>query len=104
MASNRVQRQIDRLLDEAEEAAALKDWDTVRDRAEHALTFDPQNADGIAFLNAADRALSDSTLQPATSAPNPNEQPTSFANGRYQVQRFLGEGGKKKVYLAKTQP
>ncbi|MFQ6028747.1 MAG: serine/threonine-protein kinase PknK, partial [Dehalococcoidia bacterium] len=26
--------------------------------------------------------------------------PTSFANGRYEVKRFLGEGGKKKVYLA----
>jgi len=26
--------------------------------------------------------------------------PTAFANGRYQVKRFLGEGGKKKVYLA----
>ena len=26
--------------------------------------------------------------------------PTSFAGGRYQVQKFLGEGGKKKVYLA----
>jgi len=25
--------------------------------------------------------------------------PTSFANGRYQVKKFLGEGGKKKVYL-----
>jgi len=28
-------------------------------------------------------------------------QPASFANGRYEVKRFLGEGGKKKVYLAK---
>ena len=27
--------------------------------------------------------------------------PTSFANGGYQVKRFLGEGGKKKVYLAR---
>jgi len=27
-------------------------------------------------------------------------QPTSFANGRYQIKKFLGEGGKKKVYLA----
>jgi serine/threonine protein kinase len=27
-------------------------------------------------------------------------EPTSFANGRYQVKKFLGEGGKKKVYLA----
>jgi len=26
--------------------------------------------------------------------------PTSFAAGRYQVRRFLGEGGKKRVYLA----
>ena len=26
--------------------------------------------------------------------------PTSFANGRYQVRDFLGEGGKKKVYRA----
>jgi tetratricopeptide (TPR) repeat protein len=26
--------------------------------------------------------------------------PTSFAGGRYQVNKFLGEGGKKKVYLA----
>jgi predicted ATPase/DNA-binding CsgD family transcriptional regulator len=25
--------------------------------------------------------------------------PSAFVNGRYQVQRFLGEGGKKKVYL-----
>jgi tetratricopeptide (TPR) repeat protein len=25
--------------------------------------------------------------------------PTSFVNGRYQVKKFLGEGGKKKVYL-----
>jgi serine/threonine protein kinase len=27
-------------------------------------------------------------------------EPTSFARGRYQVKKFLGEGGKKKVYLA----
>src|SRR5207245_2145525 len=26
--------------------------------------------------------------------------PTSFCDGRYQVKRFLGEGGKKRVYLA----
>lgn len=27
-------------------------------------------------------------------------QPGSFVNGRYTVTRFLGEGGKKRVYLA----
>ena len=26
--------------------------------------------------------------------------PTSFAAGRYQVKKFLGEGGKNKLYLA----
>ena len=29
-----------------------------------------------------------------------SDQPTCFANGRYEVKRFLGEGGKKRVYLA----
>ena len=27
-------------------------------------------------------------------------EPASFAGGRYQVKKFLGEGGKKRVYLA----
>jgi tetratricopeptide (TPR) repeat protein/archaellum biogenesis ATPase FlaH len=39
----------------------------------------------------------------AERAPEPTKpppQPTSFAGGRYQVKKFLGEGGKKKVYLA----
>ena len=38
-----------------------------------------------------------SPIAPPTHAPT---HPTSFASGRYQVQRFLGEGGKKRVYLA----
>jgi len=36
---------------------------------------------------------------PPTPTPTPTA-PTSFAAGRYQVRRFLGEGGKKRVYLA----
>jgi len=28
--------------------------------------------------------------------------PSSFAGGRYQVRRFLGEGGKKRVFLARS--
>jgi tetratricopeptide (TPR) repeat protein len=31
--------------------------------------------------------------------PPPSPEPASFANDRYQVKKFLGEGGKKKVYL-----
>ncbi len=43
------------------------------------------------------------TDAPAARTPTPAPAPalpTSFAAGRYQVQRFLGEGGKKRVYLA----
>jgi ribosomal protein L40E len=39
----------------------------------------------------------------AERAPEPTKtppQPTSFAGGRYRVKRFLGEGGKKRVYLS----
>ena len=32
--------------------------------------------------------------------PASSPQPSSFADGRYQVKKFLGEGGKKLVYLA----
>ena len=34
------------------------------------------------------------------SSESPAPLPTSFVNGRYEVRRFLGEGGKKIVYLA----
>jgi len=42
------------------------------------------------------------TLAEPASPPTapPSLEPTSFASGRYQVKKFLGEGGKKKVYLA----
>ena len=105
MATDRTQRQIDRLLDAAEEAFAETDWDRVRDTAGQALLLDPENQDAINFLGAAERALGRVVESPGTSetrSPRPQEalQPTSFANGRYQVKKFLGEGGKKKVYLA----
>ena len=105
MASERLQRQIDRLLDEAEQAIAQRDWAAVRQRAQDVLAIDPENEEGQAFFAAADRGLEISAPSPAseTAPPIPAtipEQPTSFANGRYQVKQSLGEGGKKKVYLA----
>ena len=69
MASDRVQRQIDRFLDEAEEAAALSDWARVRDRAQNVLAFDPENNDGIVFLAAAARALGGTADMPAQPQP-----------------------------------
>jgi len=62
------------------------------------------NPPDAAFCNGCSQQLGGA---PATAegamnrAPTPvaAPQPTSFANGRYTVKRFLGEGGKKKVYL-----
>ena len=103
MASERRQRRIERLLDEAEEAVSILDWSTVRERAQAVLAFEPENVDALDLLGAAERTMStDTPLVPLATATfgSSNDQPTSFANGRYQVKRFLGEGGKKKVYLA----
>jgi len=42
-----------------------------------------------------------SLAEPTPEKPHPpSPVPASFAGGRYQVKKFLGEGGKKKVYLA----
>ena len=102
MTSERVQRQIDRLLDEAEAAIAASDWARVRDRANNALALDPGNDDAKSYLEAATRAAGMDSLGPSSHAEATIQppQPTSFVGGRYEVTRFLGEGGKKKVYLA----
>ncbi len=103
MPSERIDRQVERLLDEAEQAAVERRWDIVKERAEHVLTFDPESGDALALLAAAERGLGTSPpadALPSVATASSETQPTSFANGRYEVKRFLGEGGKKKVYLA----
>ncbi len=142
MPSDRVQRQIDLLLDQAEAALASSDWRAALQAAEAARGFDPDNEDAAAFVAAAERAITASGesspvppgeaqepalpgkgegelsspdngpssasghggLPPLPSAgEDPGEgepTPISFADGRYTVSKFLGEGGKKRVYLA----
>ena len=108
MPSERVQRQIDALLDRAEQAVSNMDWDAVRETCDAVLRLDHENEDALTFLEAADHDTgiggsgakhTETPRSTNASTPSP-EQPTSFANGRYQVTGFLGEGGKKKVYLA----
>ena len=48
MAGERVQRNVQRLLDEAEAAVALNDWQRVRDRCAAVLALDPDNPDAQA--------------------------------------------------------
>jgi hypothetical protein len=102
MPSERVQRQIDRLLHEAEEAISSQDWTKVGDSARLALRLDPENSDALAYLAAAEREPGNEPSTPSPQPPTPvvSDQPVSFADGRYVVRRFLGEGGKKMVYLA----
>jgi hypothetical protein len=109
LVSERLKRQIDGLLDEVEAAVSQLDWLVVRDRTQAVLALDSENADAATFLAAAERALSGSVSiqQPlsndtpsAPPTPSSRDMPGSFSNGRYEVQRFLGEGGKKRVYFA----
>ena len=51
------------------------------------------------FCHGCGKPLSETPPAARTPTPAP-ALPASFASGRYQVQRFLGEGAKKRVYLA----
>ncbi|HTE85896.1 MAG TPA: serine/threonine-protein kinase, partial [Dehalococcoidia bacterium] len=106
MTTDRMRQRIERLLTEADEAVVGLDWDTVRARVQAVLTLDPDNEDATALLTAAERGLQ-SKPEPGVAgftalAPTTRESdlPVSFASGRYTITRFLGEGGKKRVYLA----
>src|SRR5437867_987259 len=77
MVSERAQRQIDHLLDEAESAIRDLAWDLVRARAEAVLTLDPDNGDGRNYLAAAERKLG---LDPSVGqVPSPLPSPPGSA-------------------------
>ena len=115
MTSDFIRRQVLRFLDDAAAALAKDDWGAVRAIAVRLQALDPDNADAAGLLAAAERALggearrgealagmglpiaeeASANASPLRGSATP--QPASFANGRYAVKRFLGEGGKKKV-------
>ncbi len=106
MATERLQRRVDRLLDQAEEAMDQLNWDAVRQYAQAVLSLDSDNTEALAYLESADQVqpIPPNPGTPTGPASNPlvqADQPTSFPRGRYEVKRFLGEGGNKKVYLAR---
>ena len=52
-------------------------------------------------LSASTSAAAASQASGAPPAPSETDTPASIAEGRYQLMRFLGEGAKKRVYLAR---
>jgi class 3 adenylate cyclase len=100
MPSERVQRHIDGLLDEAEQAMRVRDWPLVLARTEAVLRLDPDNADARAYLEAAQRDDLHLRTETSTPGPTPPPLPAAFVDGRYAVHELLGEGGKKVVYRA----
>ena len=68
MASDRLQRQVDRFLDEATEAIAQGDWSIVRDCSQKALVVDPDNPEALRFSAVAERGLGTQDVSQAPSA------------------------------------
>ena len=68
MASERIQRRIDLLLDEADAAISRYDWEAVRNAAQAVLALDRENQDAHSFLDAAEWALSgaSTTTEPSS--------------------------------------
>src|SRR4029079_5995979 len=91
MPSERVQRQIDRLLDEAEAALGRREWPRVHELSQDALALDPENSDARTFLDAAVRpgagAPTKPVSRPAAAETQSPPLPASFAAGRYTVRR-----------------
>ena len=106
MVSERIQRRLEALLDEADVAVSGNEWALVADKARAVLALQPTNADALDFLKMAVANLG-TTVTTSLTTPEapavpaaPATLPASFVAGRYHVRRFLGEGGKKKVFLA----
>ena len=77
MATERLRRRIDQLLDEAEEAVTRLDWPVVRDRARAVLSLDQENADGLALLAVAERELGETSSSAPVVSLTPPSTPTS---------------------------
>ena len=87
MSSERFQRQIERLLDEAEAAVFVFDWEKVRQCSQAVLAIDPENADGLTFLATVERALSESPEPPPSLEPAITTPPTPTYAGTPEAER-----------------
>ena len=79
MASGRIQRRINKLLDEADGAVTALDWGIVRARADAALAFGPETTEAIAYLEAR---LSRRPYRPCCQSDNVSPIPGVRAHAR----------------------
>ncbi len=68
MVSDRMQRQIDRLLDEIDDGVIQREWDKVLELCDDVLALDPDNADALGYRTAAERRLGTVASQPQSAA------------------------------------
>ena len=73
MPSDRVQRHIDRLLDEADEAIALRQWEELRATCETLLSLDPDNSDASRYLILANDSLATKVVSDSSEVVEPSQ-------------------------------
>jgi len=90
MPSERIQRKIDRLLDQADEAIANRYWTAVGERAQSVLRLNPGNSDALAYLSAAKRDSGTSTAPNVTAQPAPAARPAESAdNSSARLEQYI---------------
>jgi uncharacterized membrane protein len=86
VTSERLQRQVERLLDEADRAFTASDWAGLRTSANGVLTLDSENGTARAYLVAATNGLQE--LTPVLAPPpsdHPNARLEDFCDGVFSV-------------------
>src|SRR5712692_1141015 len=81
MPSERVQRRIDRLLDEAEQAMDAADWSRAQRLSREVLLLDTTNRDAQAFLASAEGMLAGEAVESQKSAGGPAGSVGASASG-----------------------
>ena len=90
MQSERIQRQIDRLLDQADQAIANRDWTAVVEHAQSVLRLNSDNSDALAYLAAAKRDSGKSTALNVTAQPAPAARHAeSVDNSRARLEQSI---------------
>jgi len=90
MPSERIQRQIDRLLDQADEAISNRAWTAAGEHAQSMLRLNPDNSDALAYLATAKRDSGTSTAPNVTAQPAPAPRPAESAdNSRARLEQYI---------------